>query len=215
MKADPKQSIPPASGQVTFRCSSQRTTKRKDVPYCFVVAAHRTSPRFRGGRSADGRQSRTAPGRGSSNANGIVRGALGLGLRGVRSIGAALGRALATGTPRWPAWELAPAVIVLLRAAPGRALATRTPRWPAWELAPVVIVLLRAAPCLASGLWRLLKPSHHNADSGRPFARTRIAQRIEDLFRCVAGLFRSVRDQCRPGAGAFRIRSDQCRSRSG
>ena len=116
-----------------------------------------------------------------------MRGALGLGLRGVRSVGAALGRALATGTQRWTAWELALAVIVFLR----------------------------AAPCLASGLLRLLKPSHHNADSGRHCARTRIAQRIEDLFRCVAGLFRSVRDQCRPGAGAFHIRSDQCRSRSG
>ena len=144
-----------------------------------------------------------------------MQGALGLGLRGVRSVGAALGRALATRTPRWPAWELAPVVIVLLGAALGRALASRTLRWPAWQLALAVIVFLRAAPCLASGLLRLLKPSHHNADSGRHCARTRIAQRIEDLFRCVAGLFRSVRDQCRPGAGAFRIRSDQCRSRSG
>ena len=144
-----------------------------------------------------------------------MRGALGLGLRGVRSVGAALGRALAMGAPRWTAWELAPAVIVLLGAALGCALATGALRWPAWELAPVVIVLLGAAPCLASGLLRLLRPCRHNANSGRHCARTRIAQRIEDLFRCVAGLFRSVRDQCRPGAGAFRIRSDQCRSRSG
>ena len=106
-------------------------------------------------------------------------------MRGVRSVGAALGGALA-GAAR---------------------------RKPAWELAAVVIVPLRAALCLAFSLWHLLKPFHRNANGGRHRARSRIAQRIEDLFRCVTGLFRSVRDQVRPGAGAFRIRSCQLRSR--
>ena len=47
----------------------------------------------------------------------IVRGALGLGLRGVRSIGAALGGVSARGALRKPAWELAPVVMDLLEAA--------------------------------------------------------------------------------------------------
>jgi hypothetical protein len=76
-----------------------------------------------------------------------------------------------------------------------------------------VIVPLEAALCLASGRWRLLKPFQRNADGGCDCARGRIAQRIEDLFRCVAGLLRSVRDQARPGAGAFRSRC--CHFRSG
>lgn len=62
-----------------------------------------------------------------------------MGLSGVRSVGAALGRAL----PRC------------------------IPRRPAWELAPVAIDLLEAAPHLASGTTHLLKPSQHNAESGR------------------------------------------------
>ena len=52
---------------------------------------------------------------------------------------------------------------------------------------------------------RPLVGSHH--------ARARSAQRIQDLFRCVAGLFRSGLDQDRPGGGVFRIRSCQFRSR--
>ncbi len=143
--------------------------------------------RLHGGRSADGRQSRTAPGRGSSDASGIVRGALGLGLRGVRRVGGALGLASAHAALRKPARELAMAAIVLLE----------------------------AAPCLASSPWHLPKPSHHNAIVGRHCARSRIAQRIQDLFRSVLGLVRSVRDQDRPGAGAFRSRRYQFRCRPG
>jgi len=106
-------------------------------------------------------------------------------LRGVRSVGAALGGALAEATPRKPAWGLARGVIVLPE----------------------------AAPCLASGPWHLPKPCQHNAITGRHRAGSRIAQRNQDLFRCVAGLFRSVRALVRPGAGAFRIRSCHVRSR--
>jgi len=76
-----------------------------------------------------------------------------------------------------------------------------------------VIVLLRAAPRLASGPWRLPKPCHDNACSGCHRARTRSAQRIAILFRCMAGLVRSVLDQVRPEAGVFRIRSYPFRSR--
>jgi hypothetical protein len=111
----------------------------------------------------------------------------GTGFDGVRSVGAALGGALRHATRRKPARELA----------------------------PDVIDLLEAAPCLASSPRHLLKPCHRNADSGRHCARNRIAQRIEDLFRCRDGLVRSVPDQVRPGDGAFRIRSCRFRLRGG
>jgi hypothetical protein len=62
---------------------------------------------------------------------------------------------------------------------------------------------------------RLPKPRHHNANAGRYRAKARSAQRIEDLFSCVAGLFRGVLDQVRPGAGAFRLRRSHPRSRLG